>query len=138
MAGYSVPALLLLVIGKGIAYCLALSAFRGGPTFPAMFIGAAGGVALSHLTGLPLVAAAAMGIGAMIAGMLKLPLSAVLLTTLFLGANGLTVLPLVIVSTVVAYVLSIRLTPPPAGPGTHGAPAGDAAGGTTPPADHRR
>ncbi|MEU8264376.1 chloride channel protein [Micromonospora sp. NPDC048999] len=122
-AAYSVPALVLLVIGKGIAYCLALSAFRGGPTFPAMFIGAAGGIALSHLPGLPLVSAAGMGIGAMIAGMLKLPLSAVLLTTLFLGAEGLTVLPLVIVSAVVAYVLSVRLTPPAsAARGSHAPP----------------
>ncbi len=44
-------ALLLLVVCKGLAYGFSLSSFRGGPTFPAMFIGAAGGIALSHLPG---------------------------------------------------------------------------------------
>ena len=43
-----------------------------------MFIGAAGGIALSHLPGLPMIAGAAMGIGAMTAVMLKLPLTSVL------------------------------------------------------------
>ena len=36
---------------KGLAYALSLSSFRGGPVFPGMFIGAAGGIALSHLPG---------------------------------------------------------------------------------------
>ena len=30
---------------KGLAYGLSLSAFRGGPVFPSMFLGAAGGIA---------------------------------------------------------------------------------------------
>jgi hypothetical protein len=38
-----------------------------GPAFPAIFLGAAGGVALSHLPGLPLVSGVAMGMGAMTA-----------------------------------------------------------------------
>ena len=41
-AGWTVGALLLLIVCKGLAYGVALSAFRGGPTFPGMFIGAAG------------------------------------------------------------------------------------------------
>src|SRR3954469_25095830 len=48
-AGWSVGALLLLIACKGLAYSLSLSSFRGGPVFPAMFIGAAGGIAASHL-----------------------------------------------------------------------------------------
>ena len=52
-----------------------------------MFIGAAGGVALSHLPGLGLIPAAAIGIGAATAAMLRLPFTAVLLTTLFLGSD---------------------------------------------------
>src|SRR5580693_9201377 len=64
-ASYTVAALLLLIACKGLAYGVSLSSFRGGPTFPAMFLGAVGGVALSHLPGLPLVYGVAMGIGAM-------------------------------------------------------------------------
>ena len=107
-ASYSVGALVLLVACKGLAYGVSLSSFRGGPVFPAMFIGATGGIALSHLPGLPMVSGAAMGIGAMSAVMLKLPLSSVLLATLLLAADGLVVMPLVIVSVVVAYVVSTR------------------------------
>ena len=81
-AGWTVGALILLMICKGVAYSLALSCFRGGPTFPGMFIGAAGGIALSHLPGLPMIAGAAMGIGAMTVAMLRLPMTAVLLATL--------------------------------------------------------
>ena len=52
-----------------------------------MFLGAVGGVAMSHLPGLPLVPAVAMGIGAMSVTMLRLPLTSVLLATLLLGVR---------------------------------------------------
>jgi H+/Cl- antiporter ClcA len=112
-ASYTVGALLLLMGCKGLAYVGALGSFRGGPTFPAMFLGAAGGIALSHLPGLPLVPGVAIGIGAMTVGMLRLPMTSVLLTTLFLGSDGLAVVPLVIVAVVVSYVVSVRLIPAP-------------------------
>jgi hypothetical protein len=113
-ASYTVAALLLLIACKGLAYGVSLSGFRGGPTFPAMFLGAAGGIALSHLPGLPLIDGVAMGIGAMSVVMLRLPLTSVLLATLLLASDGLAVMPLVIVAVVVAYVASARLTPAPA------------------------
>ena len=80
--------LLLLFACKGLAYALSLSSFRGGPVFPALFVGAAAGVAASHLPGLSLVPAIAMGIGAMSCVMLSLPLTSVLLVSLLLGADG--------------------------------------------------
>jgi H+/Cl- antiporter ClcA len=112
-AGWSVGALLLLVACKGLAYALSLSSFRGGPVFPAMFIGAAAGMAAAHLPGLELVPAVAMGIGAMSTVMLTLPLTSTLLATLLLGTDGLAAMPLVIVAVVVAHVLTARLTPLP-------------------------
>ncbi|MFF3355927.1 chloride channel protein [Streptomyces sp. NPDC002917] len=121
-AGYTVGTLLVLIVCKGLAYCASLSCFRGGPVFPAMFVGAAGGIALSHLPGLHVTSGFAMGIGAMCVAMLRLPMTSVLLATLLLGAPGLTVMPLVIVSVVVAYVVSLRLAPEPDGlPGGQGA-----------------
>ena len=126
-AAYSVGALLLLLVCKSLAYGVSLSSFRGGPVFPALFIGAAGGMALSHLPGLPLVAGVATGIGAMSAVMLNLPLTSVLLATLLLASDGLAVMPLVIVAVVVAYVASARLTPaePAAPPAATRAEAAD-------------
>ena len=112
-ASWTVGALALLMICKGVAYAASLSAFRGGPTFPGMFIGAAGGIALSHLPGLPLVAGVAMGIGAMTVVMLGLPLTSVLITALFMQSDGVALVPLVIVAVVVAYVASKRITPEP-------------------------
>jgi H+/Cl- antiporter ClcA len=108
---WSVGALLLVVACKSLAYALSLSSFRGGPVFPALFIGAAVGVAASHLPGLDLIPAAAMGIGAMATVMLTLPLTSTLLATLLLGADGLQVTPVVIVAVVVAYVITARITP---------------------------
>ena len=113
-ASYTVGALLLLIACKGLAYGVSLSSFRGGPTFPALFIGAAGGIALSHLPGLPLIDGVAMGVGAMSVVMLRLPLTSVLLASLLLASDGVAVMPLVIVAVVVAYVASARLTPTPA------------------------
>jgi H+/Cl- antiporter ClcA len=113
-ASYSVGALVLLVACKGLAYGASMSGFRGGPVFPAMFLGAAGGIALSHLPGLPLVAGVAMGIGAMSVVMLRLPLTSVLLATVLLASDALAVTPLVIVAVAVAYVASARLIPVPA------------------------
>jgi hypothetical protein len=55
----------------------------------------------------------------MTVAMLGLPLTSVLLVAVFLQADGLKVMPVVIVAVVVAYVVSLRLRPatPAAAPG---------------------
>ena len=108
---WTVGALVLLVVCKSLAYGASLSAFRGGPTFPGMYIGAVGGIALSHLPGLPMIAGVAMGIGAMTVAMLGFPLTSVLLVAVFLQADAIALTPLVIVAVVVSYVTSARLGP---------------------------
>ncbi|MFD3610062.1 chloride channel protein [Streptomyces atroolivaceus] len=113
-ATYTAGTLVVLIVCKALAYSASLSAFRGGPIFPSMFLGAAGGLALSHLPGLNATSGFAMGIGAMCVAMLKLPMTSVLLATLLLGSEGITVMPLVIVSVVVSYVLVLRLERPSA------------------------
>lgn len=113
-ASYSVLVLLMLLLCKGLAYAVSLSSFRGGPIFPAMFLGAAGGMAMSHLPGLTLVPAVAMGIGALCVVMLRLPMTSVLLATLLLFSDGVAVTPLVIVAVVVAHVITASLEPTPA------------------------
>ena len=122
-SSYTVGALLLLLVCKGLAYGVSLSSFRGGPVFPAMFVGATGGIAMSHLPGLPVIAGVAMGIGAMSVVMLTLPLTAVLLPSLLLVSDGLAVMPLVIVAVVVAHLTAARIAPAPAAEGRHPAQA---------------
>jgi H+/Cl- antiporter ClcA len=112
-ATYSVGALLLLIACKALAYAISMSGFRGGPTFPGIYIGAAGGIVLSHLPGLPELAGLAMGMGAMTCAMLGLPLTAVLLTAIIMGPAGLDTMPLVIVAVVVTYVGRAHFSPRP-------------------------
>ena len=134
-ASYSVGTLLLLIGCKGLGYGISLAGFRGGPVFPAMFIGGAAGVAMAGLPGMELVPAVAMGIGAMSAVMLRLPLTSVLLATLLLGTDGLAAMPVVIVAVVVAFVVSAWFPPArgadaapvPAGQDTSSPAAGDRA-----------
>ena len=108
---WTVGALVLLVVCKSLAYGISLSAFRGGPTFPGMFIGAVGGIALSHLPGLPMIAGVGMGIGAMTVAMLGLPLTSVLIVAVLLPTDAIALTPLVIVAVVVSYVATARLAP---------------------------
>ena len=110
-ASYSVGTLLLLLVFKTLAYGVSRGSFRGGPIFPALFIGAVGGIAMSHLPGLPLVPAVAMGIGAVMAAATKLPLTSVLIASLLLLSDAVQVMPLVIVAVVVAYVAVARIEP---------------------------
>ena len=111
---YSAGALVTLVLAKSAAYCVALASFRGGPIFPALLVGAAGGLALSHLPGLSPVAGAAAGIAAMSVVMLRFPLTSVLLPVLLFGADAAALTPTVIIAAVTAYVAAARLGPPPA------------------------
>jgi H+/Cl- antiporter ClcA len=107
---YSVGALLLLIALKGVAYALSLGSFRGGPTFPAMFLGAAAGIAASRLPGFPITAAVAVGMACGVVSVLRLPLTAVVIATVLTAKSGAGAEPLVIVGVVVAYVVTLLLS----------------------------
>jgi H+/Cl- antiporter ClcA len=107
---WSVSALVWLIVFRGIAYGLSLGSFRGGPTFPAAFLGAAAGVLASYLPGFPLTPAVAVGIGAAVTAVRRLPLSAVVLATLMTAKAGTGDVPLVIVGVVVAYLVSLAIS----------------------------
>jgi len=135
---YSLGVLILLILCKALAYGLSLSAFRGGPVFPSMFIGAAIGVAASALPGMNLAAGIAIGIGAMCAAMLRLPLTSTLLAVVLLGTDGLVVTPQVVVAVAVSFVIinilpdpSAQTAQPPA-PGQDQAPGAEGPGSTSP------
>jgi hypothetical protein len=121
-AGWSISALLLLLAFKGLAWGLSLGSFRGGPTFPALFIGAAAGILASHLPGFDLTGAVAVGMGAGAVSVLRLPLSCVVLASLLVSKSGAGSEPLIIVGVVVAYLVTVGLDKP-VGAARDGSPA---------------
>ena len=111
---FTIGVLILLVVCKSLVYGASLSAFRGGPVFPSMFIGASLGIAAGGLPGMDQAAAIAMGIGAMTTAMLRLPLTAAMLATLLLGTDGISVTPAVVIAVAVSLVVTLALPSPAA------------------------
>ncbi|MGH2965307.1 MAG: chloride channel protein [Solirubrobacterales bacterium] len=107
---WSLSALALLIAFKGVAYAISLGSFRGGPTFPAMFLGTAAGLMAAQLPGFEVAPAVAVGIGAAIVAVLRLPLTAVVLALLLTSKAGLATGPLIIVGVVVAYLTTLAVT----------------------------
>ncbi|MFF3307576.1 chloride channel protein [Streptomyces sp. NPDC002952] len=114
---WGVGALLGVLLFKSVAYILCLGSLRGGLVFPVLFLGAAAGVLLSPLPGFGVIPAAAAGMAAGAAAVLRLPVSSVALVVLLLG-NAETI-PVVILAAVTAFVVSELL---PTGPAAAGRP----------------
>ena len=137
----SLWALTLLLVFKGIAWSISMSSFRGGPTFPAIFLGVVAGLLAAHLPGYSETPAIAVLVGACCVSVLRLPLASVMIASLLSVKAGLAVAPLVIIAVVVAYLTSEALTayvdarvgsePEPAGAPCRGPRR--AAGGLEPP-----
>ncbi|KUM84835.1 MULTISPECIES: chloride channel protein [Streptomyces] len=109
---WPVGALIAVLAFKGLAYALCLGGLRGGPIFPALFLGGAAGVLLAPLPGLGLVPAMAVGMAASVTAALRLPVSSVVLVVLLLG--NVDTVALVVLAAVVSFVLVQRM---PQGPG---------------------
>ena len=105
--GWGEWTLVALIVFKGVAWSVSLAGFRGGPTFPALFLGAAAGILASHLPGYALTPAVAVAMGAAMVAVLRLPLSSVVLATLLTFKAGTGAEPLVIVGVVAAYLLTL-------------------------------
>jgi H+/Cl- antiporter ClcA len=114
----SLATLTWLLLFKGVAWSLSMGSFRGGPTFPALFIGAVGGLLAAHLPGYSETPAVAAMMGAMAVSILRLPLSSVVLAMLLTSSAGVATSPIIIVAVVVAYItietLSRARVPSPA------------------------
>jgi H+/Cl- antiporter ClcA len=130
----SLTTLGLLLVFKGAAWSISLGNFRGGPTFPALFLGLVGGLLAGHLPGFSETPAVAVLMGAGVVSILRLPLSSVVVALLLTSKAGLGVAPLIIVAVVTAYItaevlsarsVSVAETAP--------APGGEAAAAGSPP-----
>ena len=106
----SLSTLAFLVLFKGLAWSISLGNFRGGPTFPALFIGAAGGLLAAHLPGFSETPAVAVLMAATAVSILGLPLSATIITLLLTSKAGIATGPLIIVAVVVAYITTQTLS----------------------------
>jgi H+/Cl- antiporter ClcA len=102
-ATLSLGTIALLVVYKGLAWGISLGSARGGPTFPAIFLGIAGGLLASHLPGFSETPAVGVLVGATVVSVLQLPLAATIVALLVTQA-GAGVAPLIIVGVVVAYL----------------------------------
>ena len=100
-----------LVLAKGLAYLVSLGGgFRGGPVFPAMFLGTSVGMVASLiLPDLPVTAAVSIGIAAGMAGMLGFVVAAVLFSLLVTGEAGFDATSLAILATAAAWVVRAGL-----------------------------
>jgi H+/Cl- antiporter ClcA len=109
-ATWSLSALALLVVFKGLAYAISLGSFRGGPTFPAMFLGTAAGIMASHLPDFPISAAVPVCMAAAVVSILRLPLSAIVVAALICTKAGPGPEPLVIIGVAVAYLVTLAVS----------------------------
>ena len=110
-ASWGAATLVALLVLKGLAYTVSLgSLFRGGPVFPALFLGVTAGILLSTLV--PAVSPTAgvvAGMAAAVSAMLRLPLSAVLLAVVLGGSTAVEATSLALVASVVAFVTTAVL-----------------------------
>jgi H+/Cl- antiporter ClcA len=102
--------LMLLVCFKGLAWTISLGTFRGGPTFPALFLGVVAGLMAARLPGYGESQAVAALSAAACVSILRLPLASATIASLLSAQAGLAVTPLIIVAVVVAYLAGEALT----------------------------
>jgi H+/Cl- antiporter ClcA len=95
-----------LLLFKGLAWSISLGNFRGGPTFPALFLGTVAGLWAGHLPGLSETPAVAALMAAACVSMLRLPLSSVVIAMLLTSSAGLAVGSLIIVAVATAYIVT--------------------------------
>ncbi|MEU0370682.1 chloride channel protein [Streptomyces sp. NPDC006283] len=128
---WGVGALIAVLLFTGLSYTLCLGSLRGGPVFPALFLGGAAGVLLAPLPGLGVVPGLAVGMAAAVTSALRLPVSSVVLIVLLLDSAAM--IPVVILASVVAFVTT-QLLPPGRAVPEAGKPV-DPSGGATQAAD---
>ena len=117
VGGASTSVLIVLLAAKGLAYAVSLGAgFRGGPIFPAVFIGVAFASLGVTALGLSPTLAIAVGSSAGMAAQTRLLISPLLFAALLVGPSGADAMPAAVLAAVSAWILVGRLDPPSAEP----------------------
>jgi H+/Cl- antiporter ClcA len=121
LAEGSAGVILVLIAAKGLAYGISLGCgFRGGPVFPAIFLGVALGMLCSLAFDVPATLAVAVGTAAGVAAATKLVFSSLVIAALLVGGGASDAVPAAILAAVAAYVgvtvLERRFMPPASAP----------------------
>jgi H+/Cl- antiporter ClcA len=113
VTGQSVAVLLVLLVAKAVAYAVSMGGgFRGGPIFPAVFLGVAlAGLAVAVLDVSPTLAVA-VGTAAAMAATSRLLVAAVLFAGLLVGPAGFDAAPAAVLAAIAAWLTSRTLDPP--------------------------
>lgn len=107
----AIGTVLVILVAKAIAYLVALGGgYRGGPIFPATFLG----VAIAVIAGLmfpsvPVTPLVAAGIAASAAGMIKLPGTSALLGAVLVAGTGAAVAPFAILGAVIGVLVRLAV-----------------------------
>lgn len=111
LAETSVVAVVVVLVGKALAYGVALGGgLRGGPVFPATFLGVAVGLLVTLiLPGVAITPMVAAGIAASATAILRLPATSALLGMLLVGGGGAAVAPFAILGAIVGYVARLAV-----------------------------
>ncbi len=115
VAEQSLKIVLILLVAKALAYAVSLGCgFRGGPVFPAIFLG----VALSSVAEIVFntspTLAVAVGTAAGMAAMIRLLFAPLLFAVLLVGPNGLHTMPAAVLASAAAWVVMAIIDPRPA------------------------
>jgi H+/Cl- antiporter ClcA len=114
LAEQSTKIVLLLLVAKGIAYAICLGCgFRGGPVFPAVFLGVALATLVMDVTDMSPTAALAIGAAAGVAAMTRMLLTSALLAALLVGPGAIDATPIAVLAAVTAWLAISAFDPKP-------------------------
>jgi H+/Cl- antiporter ClcA len=107
---------LLLLAAKALAYVISLSCgFRGGPIFPALFLGIGVAELAQVWFGTSPALAVAIGAAAGMAAQTRLMLSAILFAALLVGPSDVDVVPAAVIAAATAWLTIAAVDPQPEG-----------------------
>jgi H+/Cl- antiporter ClcA len=107
VAEQSLKIVLVLMVAKAIGYAVSLGGgFRGGPVFPAIFLGVALASAAEIIFGVSPTLAVAIGTAAGMAAMTRLLFAPLLFSALLVGSNGLDTVPAAVMASAAAWIVT--------------------------------
>jgi H+/Cl- antiporter ClcA len=113
----SAGVVIVLIAAKALAYGICLGCgFRGGPVFPAIFVGIAVAMLGADLFDMSATAAVAMGCAAGVAAVTRLLIASLLIAALLVGTAGFDAIPAAVLAAAAAWLTVAALDPPVSAP----------------------